>query len=46
MNLDLIGGVLGGLVDDLAPGQLQASLTPTPGMCCVTITAGSASARP
>jgi predicted ArsR family transcriptional regulator len=46
MNLDLIGGVLGGLVDDLAPGQLQASLTPTQGMCCVTIAAGSASARP
>jgi predicted ArsR family transcriptional regulator len=33
MNLDLMNG----LVDGLRPGRLRARLTPTPGMCCVTI---------
>lgn len=33
MNLDLMEGLLEGL----GPGDLHARLTPTPGMCCVTI---------
>ncbi len=33
MNLDLMNGLLEGL----GPGALRARLTPTPGMCCVTI---------
>jgi predicted ArsR family transcriptional regulator len=33
MNLDLMNG----LVDTLSTGRLRARLTPTPGMCCVTI---------
>jgi predicted ArsR family transcriptional regulator len=34
MNLDLIEGLL----ERVGPVPLQAGLTPTPGMCCVTIT--------
>ena len=33
MNLDLVHGLLEGV----GPVRLQAGLTPTPGMCCVTI---------
>jgi predicted ArsR family transcriptional regulator len=33
MNLDLMNGLLEGL----SPGALRAHLTPTPGMCCVTL---------
>jgi predicted ArsR family transcriptional regulator len=33
MNLDLMQGLL----EELSPGELRARLTPTPGMCCITI---------
>ena len=33
MNLDLMDGML----DGVSPGAFRARLTPTPGMCCVTI---------
>lgn len=38
MNLDLMNGLLEGL----SPRTLHAHLTPTPGMCCVTIEASRA----